>query len=501
MAIASILSGCATNPLEDRVWGPSYEPLNIYTKDHTLPPQLRRLAVLPLTNVSPDPGQEYFVAALTDELSRALSGITSLRVTSRTSTAQFKDTKLSMPQIAAALGVDGLIEGSVVRDGEHVRINAKLVHGPSERTLWANAYDGELRGVLDLQRRVAEAIAVEVRATITPDEQQSLRTSRQVNPAAMDLYLKGRESLFRGNSTAAGFVPEALLGALETFNEALKLEPDWAEPHSGVAAANHWLASGGFDPHVRFPQARDAAVRAISLDEREADAHGALAYVSFAYFWDLDRSEREYTRAIQLGAGPNHFIGYSKLLQALGRFNEAEVAMDQAISRNPLSAVFRFERAKLSLMSKKPDEAIARAADIPQSAANTRHLVISQALLLKGQPEQAIAELKQASVPFVGQTAIALARAGRRSEARTRLAEFEKKVNEEKVTSGADQLTLAEIYLSLGDRGRALEALDRAHTQKALWMPLINVNPAFDDVQSDSRFKSLLRRLGFPATR
>jgi hypothetical protein len=163
--------------------------------------------------------------------------------------------------------------------------------------------------------------------------------------------------------------------------------------------------------------------------------------------------------------------------------------------------VFRFERAKLSLMSRKPDEAIARAPDIPQSAANTRHLVISQALLLKGQPETAIAELKQASVPFVGQTAIALAGAGRRSEARTRLAEFEKKVNEEKVKSGADQLTLAEIYLSLGDRGRALDALDRAYAQKALWLPLINVNPAFDDVRSDLRFKSLLQRLGFPAAR
>ena len=401
-----------------------------------------------------------------------------------------------MPQIAAALGVDGLIEGSVVRDGDHVRINAKLLHGPSERTLWANAYDGELRGVLDLQRRVAEAIAVEVRATITPDEQQSLRATRTINPVAMELYLKATQLLFEGNSTAAGFDPKALLTALDTFKQALTLEPDWANLHSGVAAANHWLATGGFDPHVRFPEARDAAVRAISLDEREGNAHGALAYVSFAYFWDLERSEREYKLALELGAGPNHFIGYSKLLLALGRFKEAEDAMDQALSRNPLSAVFRFERAKLSLMSKRPDEAIARAADIPDSAANTRHLLISQALLLKGQPAQALAELQQASAPLVGPTAVALARAGRPSEARKRLAEFQARAK-----SGDDQLIIAEVYLSLGERQRALDALDRAFAEKAIWLPLINVNPAFDDVRGDPRFKSLLGRLGFPASR
>ena len=399
-----------------------------------------------------------------------------------------------MPQIAAALGVDGLIEGSVVRDGDHVRINAKLVHGPSERTLWANAYDGELRGVLDLQRRVAEAIAVEVRATITPDEQQSLRATRTINPAAMELYLKGKESLFRGNSTPAGFVPEALLGALETFNEALKLEPDWAELHSGIAAAQHWLASGGLDPHVRFPASRAAAERAIQLDDRQADAHGALAYVSFAYFWNLDLSEREYKRAIELGAGPTHSVGYSRLLQSLRRFDEAGQAMEQAVTRNPLSAVFRWERAQFSLMARKYDEAIARAADIPASGANTRRLVTGQALLLQGHTQKAIAELEQG--PSIAFLAVALARTGRVAEARTRLAEFEKRAQ-----SGADQVTLAAIYVSLGDRRRALDALDRAFAEKALWLPVINANPWLDDLRGEPRFQSLLQRLGFPASR
>jgi len=457
-------------------------------------PRIESLAVLPLTNVSADPGQEYFAAAMTEELTRALSGIKSLRVISRTSSAQFKDSKLTMPEIAGALNVDGLIEGSVVRDGDHVRITAQLIHGPSDRHLWADSYDGELRGMLALQRRVAQAIVQEVRATITPAEQQSLRAGRAVDPVAMDLYLKGRQLFYLGTSTPDGFAPEPLKEALASFTEALKRQPDWAEPHAGIATAQHWLATGGVEPDQRFPASRRAALEAIRLDDTVADGHGALAYVSFAYDWDLVRSEREFVRAMDLGPSNNYFMGHAKLLQALGRFDEARVSLDRAASRDPLSAVVRLEYAQTSLLSRDYDEAIRRAAALPASQTVARHLITGQALLWKGRPAEAIAELEQAGD---GATlASALARAGRAAEARERLREFEGRAR-----TGADFVALASTYVSLGEHQRAIDALERAFAAKAVWLPLINVNPSFDDLRGDPRFQDLLRRIGIPPRR
>ena len=170
----------------------------------TAMPHIESVAVLPLANISADASQEYFAQAMTEELINQLSTIKSLRVISRTSSGQYSGTKLSMPEIASQLHVDGLIEGSVVRDGDRVRITAQLIYGPADRHVWANAYDCDLRDMLALQRRVAEAIAREVRATVTPAEQQALRGSRSVDPKAMELYLKGRESFFVAMHTAPG---------------------------------------------------------------------------------------------------------------------------------------------------------------------------------------------------------------------------------------------------------------------------------------------------------
>ena len=308
----------------------------------------------------------------------------------------------------------------------------------------------------------------------------------------MDLYLEGRESLFRGNSTPAGFVPAALEEAIANFTAALKSEPEWAEPHAGLATAQHWLATGGIDPQVRFPAAREAALRAIRLDDRLGDAHGALAYISFTYDWKLDLAESEYRRAIDLGAAAFYLMGYSKLLQALGRWNQARDMMDLALSRNPLSAVVKLELARLSLASRKYDEAILRAAAIPDSiGANQRHVVVGEALLFQGQVDKAIVEFERASADV--HLASALARAGRTVEARMRLRAFETRAR-----TGGDQVLIAGAYVSLREPARAIDALERAYEAKAVWLPLINVNPAFDDVRRDPRFEDLLRRVGIP---
>ena len=468
------------------------------TSASTAMPHIESLAVLPLTNVSADPSQDYFAEAMTEELTRALSGIKSLRVISRTSTGQYKGSKRTMPEIANELHVDGIIEGSVVRDGDQVRITAQLIHGPTDRHLWANAYDGELRGMLALQRRVAEAIAQEVRATVTPEEQQTLRASRSIDPKAMDLYLKGRQLLYLGTSTSAGTSMATVEQAITTFTEALKIQR-WAEACASLAKARGWIATGGTNPSVEFPASRELAVEAIRLDDRVADGHGALGYVSFAYDWDLATSEREFRRAIDLDPSSAYFMSYALLLEALGRFDEAKAMLDRAEQRDPLSAIINMEKVRVSLLARDYDETIRRAGLLPKSLGkDLPHLFIGQALLYQGRTTDAIAELEQAGPGFDARAALAsaLARAGRTAEAHTRLRELEGGVK-----TGSQSVDLAGVYVSLGEHARARDALERAYAGKASWLPLINVYQAFDELHGNPRFEDLLRRVGIPPRR
>jgi TolB-like protein len=460
-------------------------------------PHFESLAVLPLANISADPSQEYFAQAMTEELINQLSTIKSLRVISRTSSGQYSRTKLSMPEIATQLHVDGLIEGSVVRDGDRVRITAQLIYGPADRHVWANAYDGDLRDMLALQRRVAEAIAREVRATVTPAEQQALRGSRSVDRKAMELYLKGRESFSVATHTAPGDSQRAPTeDAISKFTEALKIQ-EWAEAYAGLADARAWLGTG-FNENVQFPLAREAALKAIKLDDGVADAHGELGYVAFAYDWDMVTAEREYRRALELSPNSNHLMSFALVLEALGRFDEARGMLDKAEERDPLSPVVKQEQVRGRLLAKDYVEAIRRARQLPDSFGAGRHLFVGQALLAEGRFGEAIQEFEQADQGFATRAAMAstLARAGRTGEAHTRLRELESTAR-----STLDASDLAGVYMSLGDRARALDALERAYAGRQIWLPLINVQPAFSDLHGDARFEDLLHRVGIPPGR
>ena len=467
-------------------------------------PRIASIAVLPLANMSSDPSQDYVADGMTEALTTELARIRSLRVLSRTSTMQYKGTKErmpTMPEIARALNADALVEGSVLRDGDRLRITAQLIHGPSDRHMWADSYDGDLRDVLALQRRVAEAIAREVRATVTADDRERATSGRTVNPRAQDAYLRAGQLIYGGINAPARQRAEILLRAIDAYNEALVIQPDWAEAWAGIARARHWMVGSVPDSESQalYRASREAAVKAIGLDERVAVGHGALAYVSAANDWDFATAEREFKRAIELGPSGDYQHGYAMMLSVLGRHDEAKAMFEEAEGRDPLGFVLRinaaWDRWRARDFAAAADQArdiIARGNDVLDA-----HQILGWALSFDGRHDEAIAELasnaKRLSTSSARAAyAVVLARAGRRAEARAILREIESD------TSPSAFRERAGVYACLGDRDHAMTELEHAYAARTTWLPAVNVEPLFDGLRQDPRFQALLGRLGIP---
>ena len=235
-------------------------------------PRIQSIAVLPLENYSGNADQEYFADGMTEALTTELARIKSLHVLSRTSTFKYKGTRMRMAETAAELDADAVVEGSVLRDRDKVRITAQLIHGSSDRHLWAESYDGDKADIMALQRRVAQAIAREVRATVLPGD--ATAGPPRVDPRARDEYLRAREQFYAGIN-ARGDRQVYLERAVEHYRNAIQIQGDWAGPWAGMAQARHWMGGAGADHNVAFPQAREAALKALGLDDNVSIAHGA----------------------------------------------------------------------------------------------------------------------------------------------------------------------------------------------------------------------------------
>ena len=459
-------------------------------------PPIQSLAVLPLTNLSGDPDQEYFSDGMTDALITDLAQMGSVKVISRTSIMRYKKTDKPLPEIARELNVDGIVEGTVQRSGGRVRITAQLIHGLSDKHLWANTYKRDLRDVLALQDEVARAIVGEIRIKVAPQDQVVKATRHAANPEAYDLYLRGLVY-----SRHEGV--DSKRASVDYFNRAIQLEPEWAEPYAQLARSYDWIAGTGGHPEF-YPKAKAAALDAIRMDDSLAEAHTALAFSLFNYDWDWAGAAREYQRALQLN--PNYseaHHAYAELLMASGKNNEAVSEIERAEELDPLLPALRVNVGMVYSCVGRHDAAI-------EQLRNTTRLNpdydvgysgLGIAYLRKAMYPEAIANLEKALdmdkddpdvILDVVELAYGYAAAGRKNEARKMLSELEK------AEAKGRSLELYSIYFALGEKERGLAWLEKAFKDKSESLLYLRCWPEFDRMRADPRFADLVRRVGIP---
>jgi TolB-like protein len=456
---------------------------------------IRSLAVLPLENLSKDASEDYFADGVTEELITQLGQIRSLRVISRTSVMTYKSDRKSLTEIARELRVEAVVEGSVLRSGDQVRINAQLIAVPADRHMWAQSYAGDLRDTLALQSRVASAIAEQIRATLDPRERAVLAKSKVVNPEAYEAYLKGR--YFWNKRTGDG-----LKKATAYFTRAIEIDPNYAEGYSGLA--DSYALSGDWKYGVlpgreAFAQAKAAAAKALALDDNLGEAHASLALALDLYDWDWKAAEAEYQRAIELkpGYAPAH-QWYSWHLIMMGRNSEGISELRKAESLDPLSLIISADIADALCVARRYDEAVQPSKRTLEMDANFAigHFELGQAFVQKQLYDGAIAELQRAielsghSGAFEANLAHVYGVLGRKEEAVEILKYLEAR-HDENPSVAAD---IALIYVGLGDRDQAMMWLNRAY--EARFKASILLHPVFDPLRSDARFKDLLGRIG-----
>lgn len=458
------------------------------------PLPIQSLVVLPLDNLSGDSTQEYFADGMTDALIGELAKIGALRVISRTSAMQYKGTKKSLPQIAQELHVDGVVEGTVQRSGDRVRIRVQLIYAAADRHLWAETYERDVRNVLGLQGEVAQTIARQIQVKITPDEQARLTSSVAVSRKALDDYLQGRYLLDKRDQ---------LPKAIEYFQSAVKEDPTYAPAYAGLAACYNGLGSvviSALPPPEARRQAEDAAEKALQLDGELAEAHVALGSV-YHYNWNWDAAERELTRAIDLN--PNYaeaHSNYSHLLSAHERAEEAIAEANRAQELDPLSILMSQRRGFVLTNARHYDEAIEQFRRVIALDANNYvvYWFLAIAYANKGRFDEAIATSERAVVlssrapGALGVLGMCYGLAGRKAEANKVLAELLELNRHRYVTPVA----LVQVYIGLGAKDQAFAWLEKAYQERSYFMAYLKVIPLADPLRSDPRFDDLLRRIG-----
>jgi TolB-like protein/Tfp pilus assembly protein PilF len=459
------------------------------------PAPIHSLAVLPLRNLSGDPSQDYLADGFTEALIDRLAGIHDLRVISHTSVMRFKNPQLSVPEIAKILGVDAVVEGSVIRDGTHIRVTAQLIRGATDEHFWSETYDRELRDALALESELAQAIAEKVEVTVTGQEHQRLAAARPVAPEVYESYLKGRFVLEQGTGKAG------IEESIGDFNAAIQQDPTFALAYLGLARAYTELGTvfGGSSPAETRPKVIAAAQKALGRDPELAEAHSVLANV-LQEEWDWAGAEAEYKRALELA--PNDagaYAGYALWLSCEGRTDEAVTWIRRARELDPV-AVTGASVSWILFQAHRYDEAVreARGALALQPDSAFSLLTLGFALNANHQPAEAIAVLERALALSKGSPAVAgvliraYALAGRRSDALRLLADLERRKSAGYVPSAA----FVNAYLGLGDNEQAFAALEQAVQEQSNILQFVKTHPYFDPIRSDPRFRSLVHRVG-----
>ena len=451
------------------------------------------IAVLPLENLSGDPEQEYFADGMTEALISNLARIGALKVISRTSAMRYKNTPKSLPEIARDLNVDAVVEGSVQRQGDRIRITAQLIHAATDTHLWARDYDGTLADTLRLQSDVSRAIANEIRIQVTPQEQARLARARAVDPAAYESFLRGRYHYWRMNE------PD-LKQAIAYFERAIQLAPNYAAAYAGLSQA--WNERGVWGAasfaETERPQ-REAAERAVALDDSLADAHAAMAHVRYVREWDWAGAEWHFRRALELDPGSLEARNlYSVLLMALARHDEAIAQIERGVDLDPLSSVIRSTYGRVLYRARRYEQAeleLKRALELDErnSGAYGR---LADVYEVTKRYDEALALNDKAEVLRGGSMG------GRYSPSRARLFLLAGRRDEayaivERAKTGigaGSPLAVAEFYAAAGDHDQAFALLNRAIDQRLL-VVFLKTEPKLDALRNDPRWPALLRRI------
>jgi serine/threonine protein kinase/TolB-like protein/Flp pilus assembly protein TadD len=459
-------------------------------------PKIESVAVLPLANLSGDREQEYFADGMTEALISEVGQISALRVISRQSVMRYKGSDKPLTQIAGELNVDALIEGSVLRSGDRIRITAQLIGAVPERHLWARSYERDLRDVLALQGEVAQAIAREVQVKLTPQEQTRLASARPVNPEVYDLWLKGRHLVTAGRSI------RDLMKALEYFQQAIDLDPAYAPAHADISVLYSWAAAQyAVAPHEALPKAKAAAKRALELDESLAEAHVALGQIKFQFDWQWSGAEREFKRALELN--PNSVgahVFYSMFLTNMLRSEEAITECRRAAELDPVSPGSTNILAWTLYYAGRYDESIRLLRkSLETDPGLPWHLTLSMNYVAKHAPAEAAAACRKAVELAPDNQAVLtscghdLAVVGRHQEALA-LLERVKRLERRKPV---DPYNLASLYVGLGEKELALQSLERAFQDRSPSLPSLRLDFS-QPLRLEPRFQEMVRRMNFP---
>jgi TolB-like protein/Tfp pilus assembly protein PilF len=481
-------------PLESAAVGSANAAL---VRGHRLPqptPRIDSLAVLPLDNHSGDPAQDYFSDGMTEELISALSKISSLRVISRTSVMRYKGTRKSLPAIAKELRVDAVVEGSVARSDQKIRITAQLIHAPEDRHLWSGRYERELRDILQLQAEIAEDIASQIHKLVDP-QQRPAAPARKVHPQAYEACLKG--IFFRDKMT-----PVDLAKSTAFFAQAIDLDPGYAQAYANFSQSYFYQGLFGMGPASElFPKAKANAVRALELDETVAAAHNALAAIHILYDWDWAGAEAECMRAMQLS--PNDSVTHVHLADYMSiqaRHDQAIAELKLALELDPISCMYIGFFGLVLHRARRYDESISqcqKALEIDPNYANALWF-LALSLEQKGQLTESIAKLEKAVGLSAGPLFRALlgrayALAGERTKAESILEELKTLSNQQYVSP----FDIAVVYAGLGDLTSTFQRLEEAYQQRVFRIIELTL-PMFDSLRSDTRWQDLVRRIGLP---
>jgi TolB-like protein/Flp pilus assembly protein TadD len=454
-----------------------------------LKPKARSIAILPLENLSGDPSQEYFTDGITEELIADLGQVSALRVISRTSAMTYKSTKKRVPEIARELGVDAIVEGSVLRDGNGVRITAQLINARTDEHIWAQSYVRDLTDVMALQGEVARAIADEISVKVTPQEQARLSQPRTTSKEAQDLYLLGRHFLDSGDPRKA----------VVYLQQAVDKDPGYATAYAWLADAYGWLGSAAFIPYSEaFPKEKAAALKAIEIDNMLSEAHAALADAALNLSWDWATCEKELKRALELNpSSASAHNTYGLYLMRIGRVEKAIEQLKQYLALDPVSSRAFVNAGWAYFFARHYDQALIyiRKANALNPNPVETIFPLAEIYVEKGMYQQALDEFqKLGEQPHaLGHAGNAYARMGRRDNARQIILKLQEHVQ----TEGVGAYEIAMIDAGLGEKDEAFAWLEKSFAAHDKGLTFLKIDPCMDPLRSDLRFQKLIQRIGF----